>query len=77
MRKRNIWVSPHGDGYAVKREGNSQPSRVTTTQRDAIKIGKGYAKKDNSELIIQRKNGTIRSKDSYGKDPCPPKDKEH
>ena len=77
MRNKNTWVSPHGNGYAVKREGNSRPSKVTKAQREAIEIGKSYAKKDHSELIIQRKDGTIRSKDSYGKDPCPPKDKEH
>jgi len=34
-------------------------------------------KKSKSELIIQNTEGKIRSKDSYGNDPYPPKDKEY
>lgn len=34
-------------------------------------------KNQHSELITHNKQGQIRSKDSYGPDPCPPKDKEH
>ena len=38
---------------------------------------KKIAKNQESELYIQDSKGKIRSKDSYGNDPCPPKDKEH
>jgi len=47
------------------------------SQKEAIDIGKSIAKNQKSELIIQNAEGKIRSKDSYGNDPCPPKDKEH
>jgi hypothetical protein len=76
-KKRNIWISPHENGWAVQREGGEKPSRVTTRKEDAINIGREIAKRDGTELIIQRTDGTIQSKDSYGKDPFPPKDKEH
>ncbi len=33
------------------------------------------AKKQEAELVVHKKNGTISEKDSYGEDPCPPKDK--
>jgi len=32
-------------------------------------------KKQEAELVIHNKGGKISEKDSYGNDPCPPKDK--
>lgn len=77
MGKKNQWVVRHGDEWAVRGEGNKRATKVTKTQKEAIKIGKEIAKTQKSELIIQGKDGKIRSKDSYGNDTCPPKDKEH
>jgi hypothetical protein len=76
-KKRNVWVTPHKDGWAVKREGGRKPSKVTPRKDDAVNIGRDIAQRDGTELIVQRRNGTIQSKDSFGKDPCPPKDTEH
>jgi len=50
---------------------------VTTTKKEAEKIGRDLGKKDGVEVITQRKDGTIQSKDSFGNDPNPPKDTEH
>jgi len=77
MAKKNQWVIIHPKGWAIKGEGNKRATKVTKTQKEAIDIGKKIAKKQKSELIIQSTEGKIRSKDSYGNDPCPPKDKEH
>jgi hypothetical protein len=77
MGKKNQWVIRHGDNWAVKGEGNSKVTKITKTQKEAINIGKSIAKNQKSELIIQNTEGKIRSKDSHGNDPCPPKDKEH
>jgi len=74
---KNIWVVKHPEGWAVKSEGNKRATNVTKTQREAIEIGREFAKKHASELIIQSREGKIRSKDSYGNDPNPPKDTEH
>jgi len=77
MAKKNQWVTVHPKGWAVKGEGNARATKVTKTQKEAIIIAKRIAKNQESELYIQDREGKIRSKDSYGNDPCPPKDKEH
>ncbi len=77
MAKKNQWVIRHGDKWAVKGEGNTKVTKITKTQKEAIDIGKRITKNQKSELIIQNAKGKIISKDSYGNDPCPPKDREH
>jgi len=77
MAKKNQWVIKYRNIWAVKGEGNKRATKITKTQKEAIDIGKKIAKKQKSELYIQNSKGKIRSKDSYGNDPCPPKDKEH
>ncbi len=77
MANKNQWVTIHPKGWAIKGEGNKRATKVTKTQKEAIDIAKRIAKNQESELYIQNREGKIRSKDSYGNDPCPPKDKEH
>lgn len=74
---KNQWVVKHGDKWAVKGEGNQKATNVTNTQNEAKEFAKGIAKNQGSELIVQGKDGKIVSKDSYGNDPYPPKDREH
>ena len=76
-KKANIWVTPHKDGWAVKREGGERSIVVTPTKQEADKIGHDIGRKDGVNVITQRKDGVIQSHDSYGNDPCPPKDTEH
>ena len=77
MSKNNQHVVPHGDKWAVKGEGNSKVTRITSTQKEAIEIAREIAKNNKSEVVIHRPDGRIRDKDSYGNDPNPPKDKKH
>jgi len=77
MAKKNQWVTIHPKGWAIKGEGNKRATKVTKTQKEAIGIAKKIAENQKSELYIQNRKGKIRSKDSYGNDPCPPKDKEN
>ncbi|EHQ88277.1 DUF2188 domain-containing protein [Desulfosporosinus youngiae] len=75
---KNQWVSPRGNGkWGVHGEGNERDTKQFENKKDAIDYGKAIAKNQGSELIIQGGNGRIQSKDSYGKDPNPPKDTEH
>jgi Uncharacterized protein conserved in bacteria (DUF2188) len=78
MSKNNkpVWVSPHKDGWSVKTQGNKKPSKVFDTQKEAIDQARKQAQNNESELIIQGKQGQIRQKDSHGHDSCPPKDKD-
>jgi hypothetical protein len=41
----------------------------------AIEHGRSIAKAQKAEFYIHGRDGRIREKDSYGKDPYPPKDK--
>lgn len=68
----HITPHPHG-GWQVKGEKNQRATAITNTQTQAIKIAREITKQQSSELIIHRPNGRIRSKDSHGHDPYPPK----
>ncbi len=74
---KNQWVSPRDGKWAVHGEGNQRDTKQFSTQKEAISYARSIAVNQKSELIVQGCNGKIRSKDSYGNDPCPPRDKEH
>lgn len=75
--KKNQHVVPNGNNWGVKGEGNTKITKITNTQVEAIKIAREIAINQKSEVVIHRPNGQIRDKDSYGNDPCPPKDTKH
>jgi hypothetical protein len=75
--KKNVWVSPRGDDWIVQREGANRASRVVHRKSEAEDIGRKIARREEVEIIIQRKDGRIQEKDSYGNDPNPPRDTEH
>lgn len=72
--KKNQHVVPKGSKWAVKGAGNEKYTKIVNTQKQAIGIARRIAKNQQSELVIHRKDGRIRDKDSYGNDPYPPKD---
>lgn len=74
---KNQWVSPRDGKWAVHGEGNSRDTKLFDTQRSAQNYAINIAKNQRSEVIVQGCNGRIRSKDSYGNDPFPPRDTEH
>lgn len=75
MSKQKVHVTPHKEGgWQVKKGGNERASAVTPTQKDAITRGREMAINDKTDLVIHGKDGKIRDADSYGADPCPPKD---
>ena len=72
---KNQHVTPHPDGgWQVKGGGNKKATAKTETQKEAIEIARAIAQNQKSEVVIHRPDGRIRDKDSYGDDPCPPKD---
>lgn len=78
MAKENQHVEPTKDNkWGVKGEGNQRLTKKTDTQQQAIGAAREIAKKKGSEVVIHRKDGTIRDKDSYGNDPRSPQDKKH
>lgn len=77
MAKKDIHVVLHTDGWATKKEGAERVGRVVGTQKEAIERAREQARRENVEVVIHRRDGTIRDSDSYGRDPNPPKDKKH
>ncbi|HAU0840601.1 TPA: DUF2188 domain-containing protein [Legionella pneumophila] len=72
---KNQHVVKHPNGWAVKGEGNSKATKVTSTQKEAIDIAQKIARNQHSDTKIHGVDGQIRAGNSYGNDPFPPKDK--
>ena len=70
---KNQHVVPHDEGWAVKGEGNQRATSIHRAQREAIEAARETAIKQKSEMFIHRSNGQIRERNTYGKDPYPPK----
>lgn len=71
---KNQHVTRHSSGgWQVKGAGNSRATVRTSTQQEAIKIARSIAINQRSELIIHGTDGRIRAKDSFGRDPYPPR----
>ena len=71
--RKEYHVIPGNDGWRVVKDNASKASSCTSLKTDAI--AKQLSQKTGSELVIHGKDGKIQSANSYGKDPCPPKDK--
>lgn len=76
-KKRDIHVVPHGNDWATKKEGATRAGVVTDTQQAAIEHAREQAIREKVEVVIHRKDGTIRDSDSYGNDPTRSKDTKH
>ncbi len=70
---KNQHVTPHGEGWQVKGAGNSRTTKLFDTQAEAVEYAKVIAQNQQSELFIHKANGEIRERNTYGKDPYPPK----
>lgn len=74
---KNQHVVPYDDKWAVRGAGNSRITSDHRTQSAAINAAVKVAKHEKSEVVIHGMDGKIRDKDSYGPDPCPPRDRKH
>lgn len=73
MTKKNQHVVPHNGDWAVRGAGNQRVTSTHATQSDAAAAARKIAINQQSEVVIHRPNGQIRDKDSYGRDPFPPR----
>lgn len=55
--------------WAVKLEGSARARSKHTTQSEAIAAGRKLAKRAKTELLVHGRDGTIRTRSSYGNDP--------
>lgn len=75
--KRNQHVVTRDTGWAVRGDGAIRITSTHNTQRAAIDAARRIAINQGSEVVIHGRDGRIRDKDSYGHDPCPPRDMKH
>lgn len=73
MSKKNQHVVPSGKNWAIKGAGNSKATKIVSTQKEASKIAREISINQGSEMFIHKRNGQIRERNTYGRDPFPPK----
>lgn len=67
-------VVQRDDGtWAVLGEGNVKDTSRHDTQKEAQERAREIAKNQGGDVITHGRDGKIRSRDSYGNDPYPPK----
>ena len=66
---KNQHVVSHGEGWAFKAEGASEPLATFKTQSEAWEKAKSIARKERSEALLHGRNGVIRTRNTYGYDP--------
>ena len=69
----HVVPDPNG-GWSVKKEGALRASKRFDKKQDAITYARNISKNQRAEFVIHRPDGTIHSKDSYERDPYPPRD---
>jgi hypothetical protein len=69
----NVWVVRRERRFSVRLEGKREYLLPPITQALAVDIARLIARANRSELIVQRRNGRIRLRDSHGNDPFPPR----
>lgn len=73
MTKKNYWTSPQDGQWAVKRQGAERASSVHETQAEAWSEARRLARGSGGEALLQAEDGRIRARNTYGKDPFPPR----
>lgn len=70
---RNIHITKHKQEWWAKEEKTSEPMSVFQKQSDAVVYGTRIAKVFQTELFIHGRDGRIRERNTFGRDPFPPK----
>ena len=68
-RKGDVHVLPGQDGWRVEVEGSAGVHSTHATQAAAREVARGLARSNQSELLVHGRNGQIRERNTYGKDP--------
>ena len=77
MAKPNYHSVPKNNDWAVKKEGQQKPISVHRTQSASEDRTRILAKQAKVEAVYHDRRGVIKDKDSFGRDPNPPKDRRH
>ena len=66
-------VVPRDGNWAVRRSGSDKVTRMYETQAEAVRAAREIARNQRTELYIHGRDGLIRERESFGRDPFPPK----
>jgi len=72
--EKHVVPNSNRGGWDVKNNNALRASKHFDTKAEAMDWAKIQAQKDGAELIPHKMDGTIQNPNSYGNDPCPPKD---
>lgn len=72
--ERHVVKNPNG-GWDVKKPNAERASCHTETKAVAIERAREICMNEGAECVIHNLSGKIQNSNSYGKDPCPPKDR--
>jgi hypothetical protein len=67
-RKPPVHTVPHQDGWANRREGATRVIKKFATKAEAQAAGRETARRDKTEHLIHKRDGTVGSRNSYGSD---------
>ncbi|MFO1210534.1 MAG: DUF2188 domain-containing protein [Amaricoccus sp.] len=73
MAGKGLHVVPSGGKWSVRTSGASRASSTFTTQDEAVESARDKARQQGTELYIHGRDGRIRERRSFEKDPFPPK----
>lgn len=76
MSRKSHHVVPFSKGWSVRKGGAKKASKTFDNKKAATDYARKVSKNQKSELVIHKKDGTINRKESYSRDPFPPKDKD-
>lgn len=73
MSKKGQHVVPSGGKWVIRRAGASRATGTFETQNEAVARARDIARNQETELYIHGRDGRIRERSSFGRDPLPPK----
>lgn len=73
MGKKGVETYNEGGQWKSRRQGSQRAFAVGGTKAEQTAKGRDAAKSDGVEHTIKKMDGTIGEKNSYGRDPNPPK----
>ena len=69
MAKGDVHVVPSDQGWRVEVAADGRPRPVHRTQAEAQKAAREIARSNKRELFLHGRDGQIRERNTYGKDP--------
>ena len=69
MAKGDVHVVPSESGWRVEIAADGRARSIHTTQAEARQAAREIARRNKRELFVHGRDGQIRERNTYGKDP--------